>query len=373
MPSPIQTRGFEVSVMPDVQLADPRMFNPYGGIVDGLGAGMKLAGGLQDIVLRRHQQKLQDAQEARSAEQSAYNIGRRPTAERMDAANLALVENRKTLADAELPQQVGKAEGIVEKQTGTFTDTDEDGNEVEYGNLEFFDPVTGERGTYTGRPLRMLRTKAQIDSDNLKGEAAVRASDALANNRNTPKDSYERAVSRFQQAEAGGDPEEIQFWRNRLERLNAMPGTLAPGTTSGRRLEVLAVDAGFTQEQAAVLAGTTEGVSAMNKLGTQMKILGTQGFVPEDLKLTPAEQAAVNAAKRPSASAPARAAAPAPVPARPPAAGGAPVPEMFPMSFSARPPVPQFNTSEEAQAAYDAGQIKEGQEIRVAGQLGRWQ
>lgn len=369
MQSPIQTRGFEVSVMPDVQLADPRMFNPYGGIVDGLGAGMKLAGGLQDIVLRRHQQKLQDAQEARSAEQSAYNIGRRPTAERMDAANLALVENRKTLADAKLPGQVGEAEGIVEKQTGTFTDPDEDGNEVEYGNFEFFNPVTGERGTYTGRPLRTLRTKAQIDSDNLKGEAAVRASDALAKSR----DSYGLAVSRFQQAEAGGDPEEIQFWRNRLERLNAMPGTLAPGTTSGRRLERLAVDAGFTQEQGEALAGTQEGVSAMNKLGAQMKMLGTQGFVPDELKLTPAEQAAVNAAKRPSASAPARAAAPAPVPARPPAAGGAPVPEMFPMSFSARPPVPQFNTSEEAQAAYDAGQIKEGQEIRVAGQLGRWQ
>jgi hypothetical protein len=65
MASTPQTSGFRASVMPTFQGADPRLFNSYGALATGLQSGVDMASRLQEVRLKREQQ-------ARLAEQAAY-------------------------------------------------------------------------------------------------------------------------------------------------------------------------------------------------------------------------------------------------------------------------------------------------------------
>ena len=65
MASTPQTSGFRASVMPTFQGADPRLFNSYGALATGLQSGVDMASRLQEVQLKREQQ-------ARLAEQAAY-------------------------------------------------------------------------------------------------------------------------------------------------------------------------------------------------------------------------------------------------------------------------------------------------------------
>ena len=65
MASTPQTLGFRASVMPTFQGADPRLFNSYGALATGLQSGVDMASRLQEVRLKREQQ-------ARLAEQAAY-------------------------------------------------------------------------------------------------------------------------------------------------------------------------------------------------------------------------------------------------------------------------------------------------------------
>lgn len=358
MASPIQTRGFEVSVMPNVQLADPRMFDPYSGIVNGLAAGTNIAGGLQNIMLNRQRQNLADAQEARAAEMAAYNQSRRPIQEQLQ--NMQIEEGQLGLTSlrATVPRKVAEAQMPIENQTGTFIDIDDDGNEVQYGNIQFVDPVTKEKGTYTGRPLKTLRTAAQIAADAERAAVANESSRALAAQRGTIKDPYGYAVAELEQAQAEGDAKGVEYWSARIKRLNAQPGILVPGTVADREIEKLSVDASVTLGQAQVLAQTQEGLSAMQKLAAIKSFTAKNGVPPAMIKLTPEEQAVLNSSKQAATNPAAPAARPMPRPA----AAAAP-----------KPAARTFATVADAEAAAAAGLIRPGDEISVAGQLGQWQ
>ena len=145
MASTPQTLGFRASVMPTFQGADPRLFNSYGALATGLQSGVDMASRLQEVRLKREQQ-------ARLAEQAAY--------EQTQRAGLEETRRLQNLtANRALDQPIW---GYGTKNESTYGDnvlvpqTDDAGNPVlgPDGNpiMEYqAAPITGEVTVEEGR------------------------------------------------------------------------------------------------------------------------------------------------------------------------------------------------------------------------------
>lgn len=81
MPSTPLTSGYRASVMPQVQFADPRLFNPYGELSTGLTQGVKMAEDIQQMRLRKALEEREIERERRAQEQAAYEMTQRPLEE----------------------------------------------------------------------------------------------------------------------------------------------------------------------------------------------------------------------------------------------------------------------------------------------------
>ncbi len=317
MSSTPQTSGFQLSVMPQFQGVDPRLFNFGGALAEGLTSGVNTGGKLQDIQLAR--------------EAADYAMSQRPMKEQLadiqlQSAGVGL-EGQKAarhLADIALPGEEIKAKQPIVLEENTFTDLDENGNLAEYKRQKKQDPTTGEISYAPRIYSKTLKTKAQLESDKALKNAQIESLKSLADSRDNrdPKFEADLVAKRLRQARIDGDPHEISFWEARQARINALPGTLAPGTTFDRGAEKAGLDAGFTKSQIALLGQSQAGLNAIIKMKIFNKMKENNNY-PDPVVFTPEEKAAVdavqNVSEKPVSSVPA-AAAPAPAPLAPAAA-----------------------------------------------------
>ncbi len=166
-----QTTGFQVSVMPQVQLANPAYFDPYSRLASGITSGGNLASQLNDIIIRHHQDQISQAIAPLQRQLLQGQIDTQPLQQQLLGAQLARANTEQQLADVELPGKIAVAQQPIRQLQSTFQDTDEYGNLNEYGSYKYINPQTQEV-TYTPRvQIKTVKTKEQLEQDRLNAEA----------------------------------------------------------------------------------------------------------------------------------------------------------------------------------------------------------
>lgn len=290
--------------MPGISYPDVRLMTPnLGGLVPAAREGVGLAQILAQI-----------GEEARQ----------RPLRQRLAEIQLAEAENRLQMAPiqlAQLQQDAAIPKEIVEgvRLAGGEQALRAVNPEADFANFQIekaYTPleeiVTGQRigagGVITPFEKRVTKktgamVAAEADKramDRARQDAAIKASDALASQRERGKEfESEALIQGLQNAEAEGDEDTAALYRQLLGRKTAMPGTLTPGTTYARRLELLAADAGLTLPQAQSLAQSQQGLSVIQKLVAKNRAARSGdtfgGSLNPGLKITPQEKALLDA------------------------------------------------------------------------------
>lgn len=166
-----QTRGFDVSVMPQVQLANPAYFDAYGGIARGLSAGANMGSQLQNIILSTRQAKIDDQMQPLRMALMQGQVNEQPLHQALLGAQLLRAEQERRLTDIEMPGKEALARQPIKQLQSTFMDTDEYGNLNEYGSYKYINPETQEV-TYTPRvQIKTVKTKEQLEQERLNNEA----------------------------------------------------------------------------------------------------------------------------------------------------------------------------------------------------------
>ena len=295
--------------MPRVDFADPRLLTPnYGSIIPGISQGLGVAGQFAQIAddvqsrpIRRQLQQIQ-LQEAQA------RLGQIPLQQQIAELNLGRmsqpIENVVGAGIEEVPRyeiqpMVDETGAAMYDEFGVPRTERPAGMDVfATEQVEVFDPVTRTRKTVTRR-AKPLQTMEQAAT----AETAKEATQALIAQRSRGKEfETEALISGYQEALDSGDTGTAALYKNLLDRKAAMPGGLAAGTIYGREIEKNAARIGLTQQQAANLAETPEGASAMAKLAQQQAVIKAgRSFIPPSLRLNAAEQAAINGMEAPAA------------------------------------------------------------------------
>ena len=288
MASPITTGGFQVQAQPGIRLLAPEVFSSgAGNILPSVSRGLSLAGQLQQIqdeaqarpINRQLQQiKLQEAQ---------ARLAQLPIEQQLQQIAVGEAEKRAALPGI-IPGDV-----TIEDTTKVYpTALDELGNrtgpdDVVPGDLVQIteEQVIGPGGVITPRQVRKtLKTAEQRAAEAEKQAATIRATDALAAQRGTPKAfEYDVLVQKRDQALQEGDEEAAALYENRLQRLSTLPSLIPTGTTYARQVEKMAAEAGVTLEQANKLSKTPEGMEALASAAASRKAAARGTFGPQEL------------------------------------------------------------------------------------------
>lgn len=264
MASPITTTGFSVQERLNPVMADPRLFGRgYDAVFPAFNQGLGAAGALSQLV--------EDAQ-MRPVRRQLAQIQLEDASARRRLLPLQIAEMERELA---IPKVIN-GDVAIEDLTRVYPAAlDEAGNRTgepdrEVGDLVQVQQVRefGPGGIETPRTIRkILKTAEQRMAEEAANAARIRASDALAGQR-ARGPSYESTtlIGLIDDAEANGDTEAANLYRKRLERLNTMPGILAPGTTYTRTVEQQAARAGLTLAAAQELVKTAEGAEALAQM-----------------------------------------------------------------------------------------------------------
>jgi hypothetical protein len=357
MASSVQTRGYGVQMMPSVQLLDPRLF---GGAADaafgGLRSGIGTAAGIQNLLAAS-----EAMQEDRAIRPIRRQLLKAEVANAPLAAELAKLRLREASEQAAIPRFITGDIDFVD-QTQVFPAAlDEQGNPTGEDETVIGDLVrrTKRKQIVNGNLvdaeplLEVIKPAAVRRSESEKEAAAIRATEALATQRLSGKETeFERTQRLYDAAQTEGDSEAAALYKARLDRLSTQPGILPEGTAYRRRVETLAADAGIPLTSALEMAKTPEGAKTLSDLAVRAKAAARNPL----------------AAFGPAPAIPGQSTEAAPVDAIADAialsTGGAPA------SSSS---VQVFNSEADAEKAAKAGRLKKGQRIRIGNQTGTWQ
>lgn len=316
MASPITTSGFQVQERPGINYLPASSFTPnYGSIMPAMSAGLGAYGQLQQIAdeaqARPIRQKLQQIQ----LQEAQARLAQLPVEEQLRQIQLGEAQK-----DAAIPRQIAgdiTFEDVVNPadlpaldETGARTGPIPMGDLVKIQNLQ----RVGPGGVTTPDTIRtVVKTSAEREADAAKQAAALEATRALSDQRSKGKEFETTAlIQGYQDALDSGDDQAAALYKSLLDRKSMAPGILPTGTVFGREVEKNAARIGITVEQASQLAATAIGASAMAKLAQQQAVIKSgRSFIPPSLRLTPAEQAAIDGVQGAPAAAPAGRVAPA--------------------------------------------------------------
>lgn len=300
MPSPIQTQGFGVQVMPSVNFADPRLLAPnYGDIIPNVNRGLATYGNLQQIAdeskLRPIKQKMAQIQ----LDEAMARLAQLPVEQQLQQIQLGEAQK-----NAAIPKLI-PGDVTIEEVVSPYDipALDEDG--VATAPMPVGDLVRVQKGTRIGaggietpETIRTtIKTGADRAAEMARQAATIKATEALAEQRGRDKTYESQAlIQGYQDALDAGDEATAALYKSLLDRKSMAPGILPTGTVYGRQLEKTAAQIGVTMEQVQALAATPAGASAIAKLAQQQAVLKSgRSFIPPTLRLNAAEQAAFNA------------------------------------------------------------------------------
>ncbi len=278
-----QTAGFQVQERPRLDYMDPRLLTPnLTGLLPAAQQGLGLYGSLQQIA---------DEAQARPTRQQLLQIQLQEAQNRMGMApldqQLRLAQISEAQQNAAVPRLI-PGDITIEDQTRVFPAAlDEIGNRTGPSDTVIGDLVeiqsareVGPGGIITPRTVRKtIKTAEQREAESAKQAASIRATDALAGQRARGKDFESTAlIQSYNDAIDAGDAELAQLFKARLDKLNAPPGILSPGTAFTRRVEQLAADAGVTLAIATQLAQTSEGMQALAQAAVANKAAARSPF-----------------------------------------------------------------------------------------------
>lgn len=310
----INTGGFQVQNMPRVDFADPRLLTAnLSGIIPAAQQGLGFYNGLQQIA---------DEAQARPTRQQLLQIQLQDAQNRLGLAplerDLRMAQISEAQQNAATPRLIA-GDVMIEDGTKEYPAAfDEFGvrtgpSETVIGDLVEVQSgrEIGPGGVVTPRTVRKtLKTAEQRQNEATKQAASIRASDALAGQRARGKEFESTAlIQSYNDALEAGDDEVAALYKSRIDKLNAAPGLLAPGTAYNRRVEQLAADAGITLAAAQELAKTPAGAEALAQAAVANKAAARSPFGAPALS---AEQKELIRGGGPPAAAPAPVAAPAP-------------------------------------------------------------
>jgi hypothetical protein len=279
----VQTQGFHVGNMPQVQLADPRSLAPsYGSLIPAVNQGLATYGNLQQIAdeakARPVKQQMAQIQLARLAEIQQNAAVPQQIIEGIDITG---GDVRKSIVDPGVPfEQIQITEDIAPR-VKTIT-----GIDIGPGGVKT--PFTKRETLASGQQVKAEREKADL---------ARRSTEALAASRERGKVyEYEVLAQREQEARGSGDDELADLLKARLTRLTATTG-IGEFVTGARELEKMAARIGIPVEKAALIAASPEGARYIAKMDSIKKYVAASGssYIPAHMKPTAQEEAAVQA------------------------------------------------------------------------------
>ena len=294
---PIQTHGFTVQAQPGMNYLPASQLVPnLSGIVPAASQGAAFVSQLAQIQNEAKLAPIRQALQQIQLQDAQNKLNDYPTTQALQQIALSEAQKRNATPITDL--------GGITLQGGDQTEypsaLDENGNRS--GPSDFVtNPLVkiqeetkyGPGGVVThGQQSTTLKTAEQIDAERAKTEASIRASDALAARRETPKAfEYDVLVQKRDEAAQNGDTEVAALYDQRIKKLSSVAGFLPTGTTYNRQLEKMIADAGLTQTQGAELAKTPDGIDAISKLAASRK-LAARGSIPvtNDLSLTPIQK-----------------------------------------------------------------------------------
>lgn len=303
---PITTGGFQVQAQPGINyLPAGQLVGNLGNIVPSVSQGAALVSQLAQINNEARTAPIRQALQQIQLQDAQNRLAAYPTQQALQQIALSEAQKRNAVPLKDL--------GDITLQGGDQTEypsaLDENGDRS--GPSDFVtNPLVkiqeetkyGPGGAVTqGRQSTTLKTAEQIDAERAKEAAAIRASDALAQRRATPKAfEYDNLVQKRDEAVADGDSEAAALYDARLKKLSSVAGFLPTGTTYNRRLETMVADAGLTQSQGAELAKTPDGIDAISKMAAARK-LAARGSIPvtNDLSLTALQKQLIQSSANP--------------------------------------------------------------------------
>ena len=170
MSSTPQTGGFNIGPIPQIQYANPALFNPYGSLSSGITQGVETAGRLQDIQLRkamntRQQQQMEMEQQMQQARLNdiQYGVEQRPALE--EERRLRLEELRRN-AELNSAGQFGKMAEAGQPHIYKDQDQEEKVINPQTGDQELWVRRTGvlQNGDpwHEFTPKKVLKTKEEL-------------------------------------------------------------------------------------------------------------------------------------------------------------------------------------------------------------------
>lgn len=277
------TSGFQVQAQPRLDLMDPRLLTPnLSGLLPAASQGLGLYSQFQQIA---------DESVARPTRRQLLEIQLQDAQNRLGMApldrDLRMAQIAEAQQNAATPRFV-PGDIVMEDQTQVFPSAlNEFGNRTGPSDTIIGDLVEvqtgreiGAGGIVTPRTTRKtLKTAEQREADASKLAASIRATDALAGQRGRGREFESTAlIEAYNGAIDAGDTELAQLYKSRIDKLNAPPGILAPGTAYGRRIEQLAADAGITLAAAQELVKTPAGAEALAQAAVANKAAARSPF-----------------------------------------------------------------------------------------------
>lgn len=323
MPSSLQTRGFDVNVTPGYQLANPTLFNAGAPLAQGFSSGTNMAAQVQDMMLKK------------KAEQDNEQV--LPLRLQLMQAEVTRAQQQQHLSDIEMPGKEIMAKQPIKIKQSEFLDLDDEGNLQKYGSFKIIDPTTGEVGYQPRGLLGTVKTKQQLEDDKANAEALRTYRQGLGEAAQT-KAATAAQIAAWKQANPTVKTKTF-FDKD----LNVFEQVVNADGTLGAAVQVLLPNGQPAKKPASQMDGLAAALGALAGPGANPTATPTAGATPS-----------------PSAQMPA-----AGVTGNLDALGN------LANQFAAQPKV--FANEAAAAAAANAGLIKHGDRIVVAGVSGTWQ
>src|SRR6478609_568392 len=258
------TSGFQVSNMPRIDFADPRLLaTNYGAILPAIGQGLQLGEEVRMAPLRRQLAQIQ-------VEDAAARAAMAPLERQYKLAQIAEAQQNAAIPRILTGNTTIEAAPISPYDMPALDENDNRTAPVPLGDLVQIteEQLVGPGGVITPRQVRKtLATGEQRSQAQELADARAASLRALATDRARGKEfEAQQLVEQYNTALDEGDTETAKIYKALIDRKAAMPGLLPSGTTYQRTVEQQAARAGITLGAAQELVKTPEGAAALAQL-----------------------------------------------------------------------------------------------------------
>ncbi len=296
----IRTSGFQVQAQPGISYLPASQLTPR--LTDILPAASQGAGFVSQLSQIAEEAKLaplrRQLQEIALQRQQA-ELENLPMQRQLQEIQLGEAQKRAAIPEI-IPGDV-----TIEDTTKTYPAAlDEAGERTGPDDTVMGDLVkiqTGQRvgagGVLTPISTRTtLKTAADRELDAEKRAQQAALNEALITQRNRGKEfETETLINGYNEALEAGDQATAALYKSLIDKKSATYSGVAEGVTGARELEKMAARVGIPVERVGEVASTPEGARAIAKLANIQKwISAGHSFVPKNMQLTVAEQAAID-------------------------------------------------------------------------------